>query len=325
MLPVNRTGIILIAVWDDGIAEDGNVSDYSNTTNDGIDTFTDKTLNEIFDGKLDPDLRYSVDFTLIGAGGGGAPADSYSNGWVDSYAGGGGGGSGGVVSVNIVRINPEKDLFSRTVGLGGTSFGYGTRNVDGGNTTLTYKRYVSANNYVTYTFVAGGGKTAGIRVSGSHFTGSVRDAGTGGTNTIPSADSHVRSIAEYSGYTGGTGGRDGDGADGGCDGTLGVGGKGGKYQQFKESLLIISYVWGISGGGGGAASRFSFNNGQYYSTGGDGATYNTAGTKPTYGGGGAGAAYAKDMKGPDGIGFSCYRTNGANGYMRIAIRSAEDA
>lgn len=326
MLPVDRTGIILIAVWDDGIAEDGNVSDYSNITDDGIDTFTDKTLNEIFDGKLDRNLRYSVDFTLIGAGGGGAPADPYSNGWVNSYAGGGGGGSGGVVSVTIVRIDPEKDLFSRTVGLGGTSFGYDISEVkvDGGNTTLTYKRYNSANNYVTYTFVAGGGKSAGMRVSGSSLVGSDRDAGAGGTNSIPSEDEYVISIAEHPGYSGGTGGHDGDGADGGCDGTLGVGGKGGKYQQFKESLLITSYVWGISGGGGGAASRFSFNNGQYCSTGGDGATYNTAGTKPTYGGGGAGAAYAKDMKDAPRTYF-CYRTNGANGYMRIAIRSAEDA
>jgi hypothetical protein len=299
------------------------------TINQSTGTFTfDPSTNNAHAGSFKARLSASdgithatrfVDFSLAfthtlhwlviaGGGGGGSSLPAYANG-----GGGGAGGyraswnneaSGGGGSAEAAIVGSPGNVYTITVGAGGTGATASAVGTDGADSSLAR---TTGASMTTITSVGGGkggfasgsaGGNGGSGGGGNHYQGT---AGTGTANQ---------------GYAGGTaGGAPYGGGGGGGAGAVGQNAHVNSYSGGNGGAGVASTITGSSveragGGGGASAGTASGGGGAAATSPGNG----TAGTANTGGGGGAG-----------GITGSQNVTGAAGGSGVVIIRSSTQA
>ena len=215
---------------------------------------------------------------IAGGGGGGSTLPAYANG-----GGGGAGGyrsswnsesSGGGASAESAIVGNPGDVYTITVGAGGTGATSSAVGTDGADSSLAR---TTGASMTTITSVGGG---AGGFASGS----AGRNGGSGGGGNWYQQAAGTGTANQ--GYDGGSGGQYGGGGGGGA-GAVGAnasGNTGGNGGTGVASTITGSSVERAGGGGGASGGTASGGGGAGATSPGSG----TAGTANTGGGGGAG-------------------------------------
>lgn len=196
-----------------------------------------------------------LEFTLVGAGGGGGGGAGRGSNPGVVAVGGGGGGGGGAGQFKTISVAPTSgEIFTITVGTGGSPGTAGVPDGNGGAGTMGTASSAFRTTPALGPYLIAYGGTPGNPGQVNVLQGN-QSGGNGSTTLSPataSATQAIGGIADTSGQTGGSAVYQPQGGAGGSGGRIGVWASGAGGTDFQGNGAGTSGGSSNAGGGGGA-------------------------------------------------------------------------